>query len=113
VSATVAPAGESARNENSDMKIFTSYSNRHQTACFKVKTKPYNVATRTAGPSRVKAAHNSQRSKAGNAVVVTYLEPRGKEVKTFRVLETCNLVMATVIYSDCTLRSSDCLNACV
>jgi ribosomal protein L23 len=48
-----------------------SYSSRHQIACFKVKSKSCNVATRTAEPRRVKTAQNSQRSKASSAVVVT------------------------------------------
>jgi hypothetical protein len=48
----------------------------------------------------VKTVQNSQRSKAGNAVVV--IEPRGKEgrggkcVKCFRGLEACNSVTVTV-----------------
>jgi hypothetical protein len=49
-----------------------SYSSRHQTACFKVTAKWYNVATQTAESRRVKTAQNSQRSKASNALRVTY-----------------------------------------
>jgi hypothetical protein len=48
------------------------YSIRHQTACVKVTAESYNVSRRTVEPSRVKTAQNSQRSKASNAVLVTW-----------------------------------------
>jgi hypothetical protein len=77
------------------LKKKSNFSDSHQIACFKVTTKSYNVATRIAEPRRVKKAQNSQRSKASNAVLVT--EQRGG-VKSFRGLEACNLVTATVVY---------------
>lgn len=43
-------------------------SSRHKTACFKVTTKPYNVATRTPELGLVRTVQNSQRSKACNSV---------------------------------------------
>jgi hypothetical protein len=45
-------------------------SSRHQTACFKVTAKSYNVATRTE-PRPVKIVEYSQRRKASNAVLAT------------------------------------------
>jgi hypothetical protein len=47
------------------------YSSRHQIVCFKVTAKLCNVAARRAEPKRVKVAHNTQRSKASNAVLLT------------------------------------------
>jgi hypothetical protein len=52
--------------------VCSCYNNRHQIACFKVTSKSYTVATRTAEPRRVKTAQNSQHSKASNAVLVTW-----------------------------------------
>jgi hypothetical protein len=69
------------------------YSSRHQIACFKVTTKSYNVATRTAEPRRMKAAQNSHRS---NAVLLTWSRAV-MVVKSFRGLETYNLVTATIV----------------
>jgi hypothetical protein len=40
--------------------------------------KNYNVATRTAEPRRVKTRRNSQRSKASNAVLLTYSRAMGR-----------------------------------
>jgi hypothetical protein len=48
---------------------------------FKVTTKSYNVATRTAEPRRVKTVHNSHSSKASNSVLLTSsCAVRGSEV---------------------------------
>jgi hypothetical protein len=71
--------------------------NRHQTACFKVVAKSYNVATRTAEPRRAKTAQNSQRNEASDAVLVTSSRAvRG--MKSFGGLEACNLT-ATIAVS--------------
>jgi hypothetical protein len=48
------------------------YNCRHQIACFRVTAKSYNVSTRTVEPRRVKTTLNSQRSKARNAVLLTW-----------------------------------------
>jgi hypothetical protein len=47
-------------------------SSHHHIECFKDTGKSYEVATRKAETKRVKTAPNSQRSKASNAVIVTY-----------------------------------------
>jgi hypothetical protein len=63
------------------LKHWGDYSSRHQNPCFKVTAKSYNVATRTSEPRRVKTSQNSQRSKASNAVLVTWSRAtRGREV---------------------------------
>jgi hypothetical protein len=53
---------------------------------------------RTADPRRVKTDQNSQRSKANNAVLLTYSRARWW-VRSFRGPEACNLVKASAIIS--------------
>jgi hypothetical protein len=76
--------------------LFKCYSNRHRIACFKARAKSYNVATRTAEPSRVKTDQNSQHSKTSDVVMVT-LSPAVRGAKSFCGPEARNLVMATMV----------------
>jgi hypothetical protein len=84
-------------SNNPHLHVFLAcYSSRNQIACFKVRAKSYNVATRTAEPGRVKTFQNSQRSKASNAVLLSWSRAVRKP---FRGLEACNLVTTTVVAS--------------
>jgi hypothetical protein len=82
------------KNSTLNFSRILYYISCHQIACFKVTSKSYNVATRTAEPRLVKTAQNLQRSKTRNVVLLTYSRAvRGGE--SFRGLEACDLVTAT------------------
>jgi hypothetical protein len=57
-------------------------------------SKIVRVATRTAESRRVKTTENSQSSKASSELLVIWIGGRGV---SFRRLEACNLMMATVL----------------
>jgi hypothetical protein len=87
---------EDARCKSLGTSVPRSKSRRHQIACFKVTAKSHNVSTRTAELRWVKTAQNSQRSKASNAVLLTWSRAvRG--AKSFRGLEACNLVTLAIM----------------
>jgi hypothetical protein len=66
----------------------------HQTVRFKVTEKSYNAATPTTEHRRAKTAQNSRRTKARNAVLLTFSMVGDGGLKSFRGLQVCDFVTA-------------------